>query len=207
MTRFISVITILLYTVINLFSQEPLIIWDNITFNCVKIPEIENTVIKGMDTLVKGRLIPRGSPWIRLSGRIINNKNTTQYLRKDISSTSSFKIEYLYRKKKFIIDLDYQFISGYSDDIILPPGKGIEIVLESHLPFKSNTGLYKIDKNDYLKEILELLPTIIIKSQISIDEGDIENIINYYHVSDNVTIVTLNWDNYIPYDDNLIDSY
>ncbi len=202
MKKFIYIISVIFCFTIKTIGQKPIIIWDEISFNCVKIPDMDKTIIHGKDTIVKGRLIPAGSLWIQLSGRIINAGKTTLYLRKEESPISSFKIEYLYKKRKNSFYLDYQIKKGCFDDIELLPKKQIEIVLESQAPFLDNKEIYKIDKKDYLQDVLEILPTLVLKCKIATDDGNTENVIFYDYETNNIRSTIIHWDNYIPLFEN-----
>jgi hypothetical protein len=105
---------------------------------------MEKTLVNGKDTILKGRLISTGEPWIRLTGRIFNNSENIIILQKDDSpnTETSFKMEYLYKNKSYIIYLHFEAKEGAFDDIILGPKKYVETSIESYIPFNRNKEIF-----------------------------------------------------------------
>jgi hypothetical protein len=197
MKYILLILTVFTISQIFSFAQKPIYVWDEISFMKVKIPNLDNTVLYDKDTIVSGRLIPSGSLTVQLKGKIINSGDSIINLRRDLPG-NYFKIEYRYRNKTYNFFLDYFLTMYFKDILTLNPNSEEEICLITYLPFKNNKEIYKENKTDFLKEILEILPTIVIKGRFAVDYGNFDNIHFFDFESDNVRSVNISWDNYIP---------
>jgi hypothetical protein len=199
MKKSISISLIFLSVFFKLFSQEPIIIWDKISFGSVKIPDLEKTVINGRDTTIKTRFVyPHfTSPMIFLTGRIINKSDSTIYIYE-----KSFKLEYVFNNSKQIIDLYLAPGKDFFNDLKLDPNKSWNIFLESNMaPFENNKYIFKSGKINYIDDILKIIPTILIKSHFEIYTENPSNLVQFDFNTKIIKSVGLQWYNYIPFEE------